>query len=207
MRVDHLEMDELVFEVSIRGIVIRDDPTYSRRRRSLRESLKVEKEEKSYIQATIEDRAEEMGLCEKRFKEICDTVKHKDRTVRSICKTRLLHYGHRVLLLLNQENMCSEEHIFLKTLLVDIVFVLLTEFYMESVSSNNNQLEVETELALNHLFGSTLGHFDAAVAQNQSDQGNNSSTNIPQSSSTELQKQPIRISSLCTEDKAWIVSL
>lgn len=67
IRVDHLENEELLCELSMRAIVIRDDPSFSRRRRSLREHLKLEKAEKRFLEAVVgENKVEEISVCEKK---------------------------------------------------------------------------------------------------------------------------------------------
>lgn len=169
MRVDHIENDELVWEVTLRNIVIRDDPSFSRRRRSLREHLKVEKQLKTVLDGVIEtNKVEEITICENKFLEISNTVKQNDRIAKTKCKARLLHYGHRVHQLLKAEGISPEESSFLKSLLIDIVESLQKEFYTENPNPANVQHEIDNEQALINLFN----------ANPDSSQNNNLNQNV-----------------------------
>lgn len=114
LRVDHLSPDELDFELNIRSIVIRDDPTYSRRRRSLRDHLKVEKEQQKVIEAELEVNWEEtIKYCRRNYDEIFAGFEQNDRNLRVRGKAKLLHFGHRIILLVEKAE--GEAEIFLKT--------------------------------------------------------------------------------------------
>lgn len=205
IRVDHLEKDELLCEVSMRGIVIREDPSFSRRRRSLRESLKVEKESNQYIEAVIQgSMADHMKICENKFLEISDTAKQKDRVVRAKCKTRLLHYGHRIFQLLKQDNITVEESIFLKKLFIDLVEFLLSEFSQNSNGSGSQQ-EVDHVEELINLFTINPPSIDNLGTANKSVTVQTDSNSLPQNSQEGLQQG--RIVNLCAEDKAFVGSL
>lgn len=207
IRVDHLENEELLCELSMRAIVIRDDPSFSRRRRSLREHLKLEKAEKRFLEAVVgENKVEEISVCEKKFLEISETVKQHDRTLRAKCKTRFLHYGHRVYQLMKRVDITAEESGFLKCLLVDIVEVLIKEFYGDNLNLVNNQQEIDTEQALLNLFEVNQESLDPSGALISDVRVGNSQYNPPQISSQELAQSQLLIS--CSpEVKAIIESL
>lgn len=208
IRVDHLENEELLCEVSMRAIVIRDDPTLSRRRRSLREHLKAEKEQKMIIEAVLgENKMEEISLCEKMFLEISETVKQNDRTVRAKCKTRLLHYAHRAYQLLKCKDITVQETEFLKCLFVDIVVVLAKEFYTEKLNTANFQHEIDNEQALINLFAANQEVLGPSGVPSNNVRVDSGPCNQPQNSSQELAQQQCRLSNLCAEDKAYVESL
>ncbi|XP_058834322.1 uncharacterized protein LOC131691724 [Topomyia yanbarensis] len=146
MRVDHLTTDELLFELSMRTIVIRDDPSFTRRKRSLREHLKIEKEDGKIINALISvNVGEAIEACKKTYEEICGGIKRHDQNVMSRCKTRLLHYAHKVYQLLLQACESCEQEETLKVMFVEIVGKIRLEFFATEDIIEEEQEQVDND--------------------------------------------------------------
>lgn len=208
MRVDHLENDELLCELSMRAIVIKDDPSSTRRRRSLREHLKAEKQEKKYLEAVVgENKIEEISICEKMFLDISEIMRQNDHSTRAKCKTRFLHYGHRVYQLLKRRDITPEESEFLNCLLVDIVETLKKEFYTENLNRVNTQQEIDNEQELVELFTVNQEALTFSGTHSKEARVESGSINQPQTSSQEFIQQHCRLSNLCAEDKAYVEEL
>lgn len=153
LRVDHLMPYELDFELNIRSIVIRDDPTYSRRRRSLRDQLKVEKENNQLISVELDvDGEETIQFCRQNFNEISEGLKENDKILRVRGQSRLLHFGHRIVLLVNNARELGEAENFLKAMLIDVVNILLQYFYKDSGDQRGNIREELEDPHLVNLF-------------------------------------------------------
>lgn len=154
MRVDHLLEDEFLFELDMRQIVIRDDPTFTRRRRSLRESLKVEKEDNVVIAPKLSaERAGEIGLCDQKYREIWDILNGGDNSSKDKCKTRLLHLGHRLFQMMQN---CTEDNRLanqLSQLLIKCVLLLRESFYTQpSAPAPGLENDIEPDLPIGDLF-------------------------------------------------------
>lgn len=137
MRVDHLETHELVFELMIRNVVIRDDPDFSRRRRSLRQHLKVEKEDNKIMEFEFSGVFEEqIELCKGHYNEILTiltgggTMSTRDR-----CRSRLLHFGHKLLQLKKGAQMNPEQQAFCEAWLSKTIDLLRQYFYCDDGAS------------------------------------------------------------------------
>lgn len=130
LRVDHLSTEELDFELKIRSIVIGDDRSYSRRRRSLRDHLKSEKEEHKFVEVELEINWEDtIEYCRRNYEEIFDGLRQNDKNLRVRGQSKLLHFGHRMVLLLKQAD--DEAKKFLNAMLDDVVKLLIKYYYME----------------------------------------------------------------------------
>lgn len=100
----------------------------------------------------------------------------------------------------------AEESGFLKCLLVDIVEVLIKEFYGDNLNLVNNQQEIDTEQALLNLFEVNQESLDPSGALISDVRVGNSQYNPPQISSKE-QAQSQCLISCSPEVKAIIESL
>ncbi|XP_062534809.1 uncharacterized protein LOC134203992 [Armigeres subalbatus] len=130
LRVDHLSQDELDFELDIRSIIIRDDPTYSRRRRSLRDHLKSEKEKQTIIEVVLEVNWEEtIQTFRQYYDKLCEGLQQNDKNLRVRGQAKLLHFGHRIVLLLNNSADSGEGETFLRSMLMEVVSLLEKYFY------------------------------------------------------------------------------
>ncbi|XP_055604769.1 uncharacterized protein LOC129753002 [Uranotaenia lowii] len=147
LRVDHLEEDELSFELEIRGIKFGESDNIARKRRSLRERLKLEREENSE-ENRIFDRnpQKEIEICEAKLvtiEEVCYTnVKRLPPRLRSV----LLHLGCRIVLL---KKKVSDQHDlqFLETLQQRVLYVLNKYYYCnwmgEKEDGPANEIDLE----------------------------------------------------------------
>lgn len=137
MHVDHLLEDELLFELSIRQIMISDDPSFSRRRRSLREHLKAEREENRLLLIEIIINFEqEFATIEQKLNDILNHMVNGDKFVKAKCKSRLLHLGHKLYQLISNTQE-SEHRKQFNLLLVKCTRNLDNYFY--SIPSGTNQ--------------------------------------------------------------------
>ncbi|XP_062701912.1 uncharacterized protein LOC134285347 [Aedes albopictus] len=156
LRVDHLSPEELDFETNIRSIVIRDDPTYSRRRRWLREHMKTEKQNDTIIEEVVlEGNGEEVvQFCRRNFDELFAGLQQSDKNSRVRGKAKLLHFGHRLILYIKHFRDSEETESFLKSMLVDVVDLLDQYFYTKTSASEQHNQEGLEEQALIDLFRS-----------------------------------------------------
>lgn len=151
MRVDHLLEDELLFEIEIRLIVIRDDPSFSQRRRSLRLNLKAEKEQQKVLDVTLDaEKVEDIGLCDHKYQQICEILRRGVISSKDKCKARLLHLSHRIFQMVKNCDPTVELAQRLRDLLVRCVTLLRDWFYTQSTAPAEE--ENETALPLGDLF-------------------------------------------------------
>lgn len=140
LKTDQLPNDELNFELAIRSILIRDDPTLVRRKRAVRDHLKHEKEHNTKIVPpsghNLYDTDHEK--CDHKFNEITELM--NSSTVPQVlarCKTRLLHLGHRIVILLKHTHKPSQQILALQQLLLDVVRTLKMHFYSADAVSES----------------------------------------------------------------------
>lgn len=151
MHVDHLLEDELLFELSIRQIVILDDPSFSRRRRSLRECLKSERENNKLLSIEIEIDVElEILNSQQKLAEIFNQVANGDKFVKAKGKSRLLHLSHKVCQFLNNTR-DGDQRKRLNSLLLKCTDILKKYFYGSGSGSkeNSGNGDDETEKDIN----------------------------------------------------------
>lgn len=131
VRVDHLSEDELDYELDVRGVMSVPNDTMSRKRRSLRERLKQEKEENfPNVKTLNREPLEELAICELKLKEIEEVLVNTPKVVPPRCQSSLLHLGCRVKLLKNYVG--EGEMRKLDQLLLKVLFHLNTYFYGKS---------------------------------------------------------------------------
>lgn len=99
IRVDHLNEDELDFELDIRDILFDNNESISRRRKALREILKTEKSEVNPNKSLKQNPATDLHICLAKLNEIEETIRISSKSVPSKCQSRLLHLGSRLILL------------------------------------------------------------------------------------------------------------
>lgn len=100
VRVDHLNEDELDYELEVRGIDFREDKSMSRKRRSLRELLKQEKEEIIPVAKMLKRvPQDEIVICTDKLAQIEESVNHSTKDLPPMWQSTLLHLQNRVKLL------------------------------------------------------------------------------------------------------------
>lgn len=138
IKTDQLASEELIFELAIRSILIRDDPTFVRRKRAVRDHLKIEKEQKRIVipPSGNDEFDVDHEKCEIKFVEIAELIKSTDvPQVLVHCKTRLLHLGHRLLILLKHTKKKSEQILAMQQMFIDVVQTLKKHFYASNTTS------------------------------------------------------------------------
>lgn len=151
---DLLAAEELCFELQIRAIVINDDPTYVRRKRILRDQLKLEKQSESQVVPDSSNLpVDEDNVCSEKLQEIEKLLEQGEvPQVRSRCKSKLLHLGHRLIILVRHTERTLESQILLKVLTLKISKLLVHYFYAPP-SSNPDPTPDPDPSDLNSLFG------------------------------------------------------
>lgn len=138
IKTDQLASEELIFELAIRSILIRDDPTFVRRKRAVRDHLKIEKEQKKKVipPSGMDEIDVDHEKCEIKFVEIAELIKSTEvPQVLARCKTRLLHLGHRLLILLKHTQKNPEQILAMQQMFVDVVQTLKKHFYASDTTS------------------------------------------------------------------------
>lgn len=127
IRVDHLNGDELDFELEIRNIVFDNNESISRKRRALRETIKderlVENPEKSLKRNPLED----FNDCIGKFTELEEIIQISTKGVPKRCQSRLLHLGNRLILL--EEHLSPEERVEVSRMKNEVLSLLNSYFY------------------------------------------------------------------------------
>ena len=100
IRVDHLNEDELEYELEIRDILFAREDSMSRKRRALREKIKSEKEELAVGDRTLKrNPVDELRCCEVKLREFEEVLHGAPKEVPPRCQSILLHLGNRARLL------------------------------------------------------------------------------------------------------------
>lgn len=98
---DHLEPGELDYELFLRNVVIGDDESRGKRRRRLRQILREESDGHEFIIHYDQDPEVDLGICKRLLSEICRILSDGPRSQVEICRSRLLHLGHRLAVIKN----------------------------------------------------------------------------------------------------------
>lgn len=107
MRVDHLNEDELDFELDVRDILFNNNESISRKRRALRETLKTEKTQENPRMFLKQNPIIDYQICLAKFNEIGESINISSKNIPPRCQSRLLHLGNRLMLL--EHNVSPEE--------------------------------------------------------------------------------------------------
>lgn len=100
IRVDHLNEDELEYELEIRDILFAREDSMSRKRRALREKIKCEKEERKGGDRTLKrNPLDEFRCCEGKLRELEEMLQGATKDLPPRCQSILLHLGNRAQLL------------------------------------------------------------------------------------------------------------
>ncbi|KXJ68007.1 hypothetical protein RP20_CCG006673 [Aedes albopictus] len=144
IRVDHLNEDELDFELEVRNIVFENRESMSRKRRALRERLKSEKLEGGIEEFTWQrDPQNELVVCGIKFQEIEGTVQNSVRDLPPRCQSSLLHLGNRIKLL--KKHVEPEDTIQLDVMQEKVLIYLRDFFYHKRQSEDMDLRNLFTE--------------------------------------------------------------
>lgn len=158
IRVDHLNEDELDFELEIRDIVFNNNEPISRKRRALRETLKTEKLIDNPKKTLKQDPSLDLQLCIAKLKQIDETIGVSSKSVPPRCQSRLLHLGSRLSLL--AEYTSAEESVEVARM-QEAVLSRLNRYFYGKRSVLANELE-DNELI--NLFSETGNPLEEATA-------------------------------------------
>lgn len=147
IRVDHLNEDELDFELEVRDIVFGRDDSMSRKRRALREKLKKEKDEQDGGDRIIKrNPEEEFRICERKVREFEMTLEGATRDLPSRCQSILLHIGNRLRLLRPYVDL--ETNMKVDNIQQKILAFLNKYFY----NKRQDRSQYSTEIGIDNLF-------------------------------------------------------
>ena len=127
IRVDHLNEDELDFELEIREIIFGKDESMCRKRRALRERLKQEKTEPAIIEYALKrDPRMEAIACQNKLLSFESTLGGSEKDLPPRCQSILLHLGHRVSLLKRSVETAEQEQL---NAMLEKVLAYLSRFF------------------------------------------------------------------------------
>lgn len=168
MRVEFLNEEELHEELTVRNVTITRDMDLARKRKFLRDRLKLEGEGKhTDILFTPKDPTKDLELCSKRCSELRDLLeREEDDANKRVLQHRLLHYGAYVVRLLTESRGSPNLHTCMQGMVVEMVDEL--ERYFSPPEQVQNDSGTQTPGIEGILVDSNL-----PVDSNAGDQGRN----------------------------------
>ncbi|XP_058816375.1 uncharacterized protein LOC131679659 [Topomyia yanbarensis] len=150
MSVEFLADDELNYELTARSVSLSIGLDRSRKRKWLRDQLKVERDDPSgkCPRRVVGDPTVEVEVCTHKFIELKSCLEQEDDEEKKVCSTRMVHVGMRLVTVLRDSRGSPNLHSQLQNTVVELAEVLEYFFRGSASSLQSDQQEGNDILAL-----------------------------------------------------------